>query len=121
MTPEQVKEANMWMDDRMKNHNIKGVAEFENCMKNDPKTEEECYYRNSDDCTKKKITTAWIQGKSTTEGIDCTGGGRRRRRTKRRGRRRTKRTKRRRTKRRSTKRKTKRRKKSKKRRRHRKR
>ena len=84
------------------------ITQFKNCMKKKPNTEEECYLKELDDCAKKKVSRAWVQGKSTTDGIDCHGGGRRHR-TKRRGRRRTKR--------RSTKRKTKRRRKSKKRRR----
>jgi len=81
------------------------ITQFKNCMKKKPKTEEDCYLEGLDDCAKKKVATAWIQGKSTTAGIDCTRGGRRRR-TKRTKRRRTKRrrTKRRRTKRRRTKR-----------------
>ena len=78
------------------------TTQFKNCMKKKPKTEEECYLKGLDDCAKKKVATAWIQGKPTTKGIDCTRGGRRRRRrrrtkrrgTKRRGTRRTKRRKR---------------------------
>jgi len=86
------------------------ITKFKNCMKKKPNSEEECYLPGLDDCTKKKVSTAWVQGKSTTTGIDCTGGGRRRRRTRRKTRRKSKRRRTRKTKRRRTKRRKKRRK-----------
>ena len=86
------------------------ITQFKNCMKKKPNTEEECYLKELDDCAKKKVSRAWVQGKSTTDGIDCHGGGRRhrtKRRRKSKRRRKTKRKTKRRTKRRTKKRRTK--------------
>ena len=121
MTPAEIKKYQEMMEDRMRNHNVKGLSQFKNCMNTGNPTTENCYPDSTDDCNKQKILSAYGKRLDNTENETCkekswkdTIGGRRRRRRKSR----KKRTKRRR-KRRKTRRKTRRksRKKSKKRRR----
>ena len=85
MTPDEIKKYQEMMEDRMRNHNVKGLSQFKNCMNTGNPTTENCYPDSTDDCNKQKILSAYSKRLDNTENETCkekswkdTIGGRRR-------------------------------------------